>query len=937
MEKDILYKALTRPPLVIGLPLQLIILIVWLTIMLCMFISYYLIGLGVFVFILCVMLNKKDEMFFSILSKKISVSSGHASKAQSEKLFGQGVDYMTSSSYRKIKLDNNINLNHFAKIEKHLPYSSHVDRHIIINKNGDLVSTWEIKGISFEAKDDNELDIKKHELDNFIRSFSNKNIAIYVNVIKKDIEVQIGGDFSSSWFAEENNNKYLKHMKQRKNKGIFIYVSLVMKGADLQEKTDSFLTSLFARLSGKNSINIKEKLDTLDKNISNMNDLCFSFDKGLSEFGARQLGLYSKNGYNYSETIELYNFILSGIQRPIIVEPTRLSNLLATTHYYFGDKTIVSSANEQKKYIKSVEIKTYSNETNQGIFDFLLDLPIDICITQSFSILSSAKGVELIKRRKKQFESSKDDGVKQVKSLDSFKEELTSENTSIGEYHFNVFIRADNLNDVKEQSKIIIQALNNKGFIAQESLYSLKPNFFAQLPSNFKYRTRVVHITSENFSGMTGLHNVLSGKMKGNCWGDPVTVFPTRGSQLYYFNVHEELAFTNDLGKDLAGNFMIIGGTGSGKTVLASWILEQCLKFNSPNSFKQNALDITKKFKFIYFDKDRAVQMHILALDGKYISLRKGIKTNLNPFSLENTEENRTFLVSFIKLLCSLDGGHISVLQEQEIYRAVQKVMVRDKNKRGNGISLLRSILDVEKTEERRELSIHERLHKWSKGGNLGWAFDNEIDDLDFDQYSVFGIDGTEFLDDKEILDPLMSYMLHKVKLLLNGQRVGIFVDEIQKYAECPTADNMIDDLFRVIRKLQGFIGGATQDLTSIENTKTYKVLLTQTETKIVMPEKIYRYDYFVKKLKFTEKEYELLQTLKKSDREFLIKKTSIDTGKPESIICRLDLTCLGENLRILSIGSAERALADTLIEETKDAKIWIKKLGNLLEKEDEY
>ena len=142
----------------------------------------------------------------------------------------------------------------------------------------------------------------------------------------------------------------------------------------------------------------------------------------------------------------------------------------------------------------------------------------------------------------------------------------------------------------------------------------------------------------------------------------------------------------------------------------------------------------------------------------------------------------------------------------------------------------------------------------------------------------------------------------------------------------------MIDDLYRVIRKKQGFIGSATQDLTSIEYTKTYKVLLTQTETKIVMPEKTYRADYFIDKLKFTEKEFLMMQTLRKSEREFLIKKTSVDTGKPESVICRLDLSCLGENLRILSIGLSEQALADKLIRETSDPKIWIKKLGQLLE-----
>lgn len=930
MEKDILYKALTRPALIAGLPLQLLIFIIWITVILSMFLTYYFIGFGVFLFTICVILNKQDEMFFSILFKKFLTFSGSASLAKSRKTYGKKIDYMDLSSYRNLFMDD-IRLTNFAHIERHIPFSSHIDPNIIINKNGDLVSTWEVRGISFETRSDDELDVKKNELDNFIRSFSNENVAVYVNVLKRGTKIDIEGDFDNFWFAEENNNRYLSYLEQQRNKATFIYVSLVMKCQNLQNKTDSFMTSIFSTITGKKNINLNEKSNLIDLNLSKMRNLCYRFDKGLSEFGARKLGLYEKNECVYSELIEIYNFILSGFYRPIIIEPTRLSNLMATSNYIFGEQTIISTVNDQSKYMKCVEIKTYSNQTNQGVFDFLLSFPFDICITQSFSILPSKSGVDLIKRKKRQFSSSNDGGVKQVKNLDDFINDLSSDDISIGEYHFNVFIRADNFDDIQSQSKEIVQALNNRGFIAQESTHSLKPNFFAQLPSNFKYRTRIVQITSKNFSGTTGLHNFLTGKSRGNCFGDALTVFQTRNGQPYYFNVHEENPFVNDLGKNLAGNFMIIGGTGAGKTVLASWILEQSLKYASVSSFKKNVLEEFKKFKFIYFDKDRAVQMHIIALGGKYITLRRGFNTNLNPFALENTQENISFLVSFVKLLCSMDGGTISVLQEKEIFRSVNQIMARDKNKRGYGISLLLQTLNIEHAEDKREKSIHERLQKWSRHGNLGWVFDNEIDDLNLDEFCVFGIDGTEFLDDKEILDPLMSYILHKIRLLLNGQRVGIFFDEVQKYVECPTVDNIIDDLYRVIRKLQGFIGSATQDLTSIEHTKTYKVLLTQTETKIVMPEKMYKSEYFIDKLKFTEKEFLLLQSLRKSEHEFLVKKTSVDTGKPESVVCRLDLSCLGENLRILSIGASERAVADRLMQETNDPKVWIAKLGALL------
>lgn len=48
--------------------------------------------------------------------------------------------------------------------------------------------------------------------------------------------------------------------------------------------------------------------------------------------------------------------------------------------------------------------------------------------------------------------------------------------------------------------------------------------------------------------------------------------------------------------------------------------------------------------------------------------------------------------------------------------------------------------------------SLKSRLALFKKGKQFGWVFDNEYDNLDFpDDINLFGIDGTEFLDDKDV------------------------------------------------------------------------------------------------------------------------------------------------------------------------------------------
>ncbi|MCV5580632.1 hypothetical protein OFO05_35125, partial [Escherichia coli] len=50
------------------------------------------------------------------------------------------------------------------------------------------------------------------------------------------------------------------------------------------------------------------------------------------------------------------------------------------------------------------------------------------------------------------------------------------------------------------------------------------------------------------------------------------------------------------------------------------------------------------------------------------------------------------------------------------------------------------------------------RLAKWCGNGTLAWVFDNETDDIDFSNNTMFGFDVTDFLDNAEIRTPLIMY-----------------------------------------------------------------------------------------------------------------------------------------------------------------------------------
>jgi len=64
----------------------------------------------------------------------------------------------------------------------------------------------------------------------------------------------------------------------------------------------------------------------------------------------------------------------------------------------------------------------------------------------------------------------------------------------------------------------------------------------------------------------------------------------------------------------------------------------------------------------------------------------------------------------------------------------------------------------LELYEHRRR--VEERLHRWTRGGQYGFLFDNADDTLSFSRFQTFNFHGWN--DAPEVLEPLLFYVLHR-------------------------------------------------------------------------------------------------------------------------------------------------------------------------------
>ncbi|EDO7029048.1 type IV secretion system protein VirB4, partial [Campylobacter coli] len=357
----------------------------------------------------------------------------------------------------------------------------------------------------------------------------------------------------------------------------------------------------------------------------------------------------------YSEQLEFYNYLISGKFNPIAVCDSPIYQYLTGSlkNIQFNHDMIQLNYNDDtKRFARCIEIKDYSNQIFSGILDSLMYLNTDYIITQTFVPLSKFDSKSALNKQINQLISSEDDGVSQIEQLNLALDDLTSNVISFGNYHFNICVFGDSIDECKQSANKIIISLNSLGLTSTLANIALSASYFSQFPSNFAMRPRVHMISFLNFSSLVALHNFLMGKKEKNCWGDAVSILKTPNKQPYYFNFHQSSGVNkNDFGKFFLANTLILGQSSSGKTVFMNFIVDQMMKYASKDTFPDDIPEDKRKFTAIYLDKDKGALGNILCAGGRYISIENGKPTGFNPFMVESTQENIRQLQSLMKLL----------------------------------------------------------------------------------------------------------------------------------------------------------------------------------------------------------------------------------------------------------------------------------------------
>ena len=606
------------------------------------------------------------------------------------------------------------------------------------------------------------------------------------------------------------------------------------------------------------------------KRLRRLNEAVSVFASGLADLKPRVLS--AKSG----ELVGFLGALNTGQELPLYPASTYgfLSFNVANTRVTFlEDHFELSEGAFGHRYGKSFTIGEYSEATSCTMFD-MLNLPVDMIVTHSFTPINSNLMAGRIKRQKRQMQASQDAALSLMEALDIAADDLEAKRQSFGEHHMVVTIFCDSLDELQTLSAEIVNAAAAEGVKMIGERVAAKAHYLSQHPGNQPKRVRASAITNRNFADFAAFHRTQLGKDASEVpWGKVITMLPTPEQSAYRFSYHEQGSPDKE---PTSGHTLIMGRPGSGKSVLSAFLMTQARRAGA---------------RIFVFDYRLGMEMAVHANGGSYAALKAGQATGLNPLWTEVDDRGTAWLSDWLATLLYRADKPLTPVQTNRI----QEVVRQNANATDPALRNWKDFASLfVSTDDAGDL--HQRLLEWTSDGRYGWIFGQSLEDTFSLEGDVVGFDLTGILDSESEKERMavLSYLFRRVEREIEDRRPTIIIiDEAWKALDNAYFAERLSNWLVTARKQNTVAVMMTQYASQLERTRTGKTIVEAVPTQILLPNiRAHASDYAM--LNLFEKELDVLLNTGSNSRLALIRD---DQG---SIVVDANLSALGPNLMIL-------------------------------------
>ena len=354
----------------------------------------------------------------------------------------------------------------------------------------------------------------------------------------------------------------------------------------------------------------------------------------------------------------------------------------------------------------------------------------------------------------------------------------------------------------------ILKVLNDAGFTGRIETVNALDAFLGSLPGHGYPNLRRPLISTRNIADLLPVTSVWPGLANNPC-----SFFPPKSPPLMWPATDGATPFRFNLHDSDVGHTLVLGRTGSGKSVLLAMIAAQFRRYPDAQVF--------------VFDVGYSMWTLAKAAGATHYDLAAGRPDSLRfqPLAQLDRPSERAWAVEWLETLLALQGVSVTSVIRAKLERAIELIAVNDPAHRTL----------TELTAQLQNATLSSAIRPYAVGGNYGQLLDAASDDLQEGRFQVFEMKHLLALDDKVAI-PVLLYLFHRIEQRLDGSPTLIEIDEAWMALMHSLFGARINQWLLTLRKQNAAVVLATQSPSQLAQLSNRHTVVDSCPTRIYLP-----------------------------------------------------------------------------------------------------
>jgi type IV secretion system protein VirB4 len=690
-----------------------------------------------------------------------------------------------------------------TSLADYLPWACLVGPGIVLNKDGSFQRTLRYRGPDLDSATDAELVSITARLNNILKRFGT-GWALFFEAERVPAKQYPGARFAdpASWLVDQER-----------------YAAFSADGAHHESRY--YLTFLYLpppEHEGRAERLLYERTEATAVEMESHAQLEWFVTETDRAFQMLASILPEAEVLGDAETLTCLHGVISNKHHPVAVPdiPTHLDAVICDTPFLGGVEPKLGD-----QHLRVLTVLGFPNITTPGLLDALNDLGFAYRWTTRWIALDKTEANRHLTRLRRQWFAKRKsvsailrevmfnretalvdpDADNKATDADEALQELGADDVAFGYLTTTVVVTDRDARQASEKLLAIERIINGRGFVTIRETLNAVEAWLGSLPGNPYANVRQPIVHTLNLAHMMPVSAVWAGpETNRHLDAPPLMMAETRGSTPFRLDLH-----VGDVGHTL-----VVGPTGSGKSVLLSLLALQFRRFIGA--------------QVILFDRGRSARAATLAMGGASIELGLEGTLSLQPLARIDEPGEIAFALQWATALLTSEGVRVTPDVKDAVWTALQSLASAPRPERTlTGLAVL-----IQSN------ALVAALSPYTLEGAYGRLLDGSAEELA--SADVLHVEMEELMPHKALVPPVLTYLFHRLEARFDGRPTLLVLDEAWTFLDDALFAARIREWLKTLRKKNVAVVFATQSLADIERSTIAPALIESCPTRIFLP-----------------------------------------------------------------------------------------------------